>query len=365
MVSACRLYWLPLLGLVGCLGGSTSGGRIRACGSGSSSGSFGPGPGPGPNGPWGGGGRGGAFQPPPAPASPAGYALQRWRRHAQAGGARGVAVRPLAATTMAAAPSSTATSTQRGSEPPLGPQQQQQQQQQQQMQQMQQPQQPPRRGRRWREGEGEEGGNGGPRRWHPVGGDLADVTLLRSVESSIRESRGELNATACRGALQACSRLHQPDKAVWVIEEMRRRGPSPDAECYALAIDTVARKGHWSVNHIQLLRVLLLYVAPHTLLRVLRHMLLVSMYAYTHKPNPTQPTHHPVHTPTHTHKQTNKQKQNRSAADGLLQSMRAAGLTPGPGGYGVVMAACHRAGQGERVLALLEVCVRVVASTVR
>lgn len=35
--------------------------------------------------------------------------------------------------------------------------------------------------------------------------------------------------------------------------------------------------------------------------------------------------------------------------------MRAGGMQPGPGGYGVVMAACHRAGQGERVLALLEV----------
>ena len=70
---------------------------------------------------------------------------------------------------------------------------------------------------------------------------------------------------------------------------MRRRGPQPDAECYSLAIDTVARKGHWS------------------------------------------------------------------AADALLQAMHAAGLKPGPGGYGVVMAACHRAGQGERVLALLEV----------
>lgn len=176
---------------------------------------------------------------------------------------------------------------------------------------------------------------------------MADVTLLRSVESAIRErsvpvcvcligvgiwwvcaahvnltcdgvgrsvgcvcgsrvilrpysfhpnqptndknrSKGELNATACHGALQACSRLHQPDKAAWLIEEMRRRGPQPDAECYSLAIDTVARKGHWSV------------------------------------------------------------------ADGLLQSMRGAGLQPGPSGYGVVMAACHRAGQGERVLALLE-----------
>lgn len=54
-----------------------------------------------------------------------------------------------------------------------------------------------------------------------------------------------------------------------------------------------------------------------------------------------------IHTPHRNHI-------HRSVADGLLQSMRAAGLKPGPGGYGVVMAACHRAGQGERVLALLE-----------
>lgn len=74
------------------------------------------------------------------------------------------------------------------------------------------------------------------------------MTLLRSVEAGIRDSQGKLNATACMGALQACSRLHQPDKAVWLIEEMRRRGPQPDAECYGLAVDTVARKGHWCVH---------------------------------------------------------------------------------------------------------------------
>ena len=119
-------------------------------------------------------------------------------------------------------------------------------------------------------------------------GDLADVTQLRSVEGMIRESLGALNATACLGALKACSRLHQPDKAAWIIQEMRRLGPQPDAGCYSLAIDVCARKGHWSV------------------------------------------------------------------ADGLLSSMQhEEGLQPEASSFAVVMAACHRAGQSERVLELL------------
>ncbi len=119
-------------------------------------------------------------------------------------------------------------------------------------------------------------------------GDLADVTQLRSVEGMIRESLGTLNATACHGALLACSRLHQPDKAAWIIQEMRRLGPSPDHACYTLAIDTCARKGHWSV------------------------------------------------------------------ADSLLSTMHKEDkLPPDAQSYAVVMAACHRAGQSERVLELL------------
>lgn len=104
---------------------------------------------------------------------------------------------------------------------------------------------------------------------------------------------------------------------------MESRGPPPDADCYALAIDTVARKGHWCVNSCPL--------RPNK----------------THRP--TQPTH--LTRPNRSFHFL----PNRSTADGLLQSMRAAGLPPSPNSYGVVMAACHRAGQGERVLALLEV----------
>jgi len=92
----------------------------------------------------------------------------------------------------------------------------------------------------------------------------------------------------CRGALTACSRLHQPDKAAWIIEKMRERGPPPDETCYATAIDTCARKGRWSV--------------AVSLLSTMRH------------------------------------------TDGLAVE------TPT---FAVVMAACHRAGQTERVLALL------------
>lgn len=68
------------------------------------------------------------------------------------------------------------------------------------------------------------------------------------------------------------------------------------------------------------------------------------------------------HTPCHLNPPS------RSIADRLLQSMRLAGMTPTPSGYGVVMAACHRAGQGERVLALLEVrrmCVFGTAKAVK
>lgn len=178
MVRCGRLYWLPLLGLVGCLGGGTSGGRIRGIGT--------SGPGPGFQGA--GGSALPAFQQPPLLPS-------RWQQHRRGGGRNGAGgggngggsggahTRPLAATTMSA-PSLQAQSPQ----PPQQPQQQPQ------------AQGPaasasaplPRRqvgggSRRWREGEGDEGGNGGSRRWHPVGGDLADVTLLRSVEAGIRE----------------------------------------------------------------------------------------------------------------------------------------------------------------------------------
>lgn len=57
--------------------------------------------------------------------------------------------------------------------------------------------------------------------------------------------------------LQACARLHQPDKAAWIIREMRRLGPQPDKTCYTVAIDTCARKGHWTTadNLIKMMRV--------------------------------------------------------------------------------------------------------------